>query len=475
MRLVRVSVPDDQRDHLLEELDERGIDYMITEGAGSFDTNSLVEFPIPAQAAGELRRKLDELGLDENNYTVLVRAETAFTPNFRTIQKEYAQTYEPLPRLELRSKVRDIGYDTVSFLALMALSGVVAAVGLLIGSPGVVVGSMVIAPIIAPTVTAAVGAVLGDADMFLDSIRLQALGLGVAIVGGAGCGFFLRALDFVPAGMAIGSLELVSIRLVPSVFALIVGVAGGAAIGFVVTTDGSLGLVGVTVAAALVPAAAGTGVSIVFGAWLVAYGMFSLLLLTVIAINVAQFVTLRALGYRPPDSDGVLASLRAGVTGRTSPTTGIVLALALAVLVVTTGVVTANYVWYERGVVHSTEEVLDQDEYNSLSPTAVRSEYSDLFLSALLPPERVTVTVARTGNRSYPGLSTALEDRIAARTGRDVTVRVDFVQYDTSDTDSALAAGESNTTGTATTTTPNRRRRTFADIGNVPLVSGIPG
>lgn len=68
---------------------------------------------------------------------------------------------------------------------MTAISAVVAVIGLLQNSAALVVGSMVIAPLIGPAMAAAVGTVIDDHELATRGIRLQIIGLGLAIVSAA--------------------------------------------------------------------------------------------------------------------------------------------------------------------------------------------------------------------------------------------------------------------------------------------------
>src|SRR5699024_490287 len=121
-------------------------------------------------------------GLDDD-YIVVLSAENASTPHIEDLQDQYANDYDPLRLPELRSKARDQSQDPLSYAAMIFLSAIIAAAGLFVSSPAILIGSMVIAPLVGPVLTATVGAVTGDRPMLVDSIRIQALGLVSGIVG----------------------------------------------------------------------------------------------------------------------------------------------------------------------------------------------------------------------------------------------------------------------------------------------------
>ncbi|KYH27557.1 hypothetical protein HAPAU_02250 [Halalkalicoccus paucihalophilus] len=416
MRLVRILVDEGDRGEIVDVLEGENVDYVIS-GENATGDAVLIEFPLPTDAVGEILGRLDEAGY-EDTYTVISQVESARTPNAETLMERYAGDFDPLTTRELKSKARDMSNDWRSFLVLMVLAAWIATAGLLSDSPAVVVGSMVIAPIVGPALTAGVGAVTGDREMLAASIRLQAGGLVVAIVGAAAIAAVIRWGMFAQPDLALGSIELIGVRVAPTLFAVVVGLCAGAAAAFGLTTKGPMSLIGVMIAAALIPTAAATGIAIAWRDPVIASGTLVLLVITLVAINLAGVAVLFVLGYRPE---------RSLLKGR--PAVGTVLVAALLVSAVAlTGVATASQLSHERTV----NQVVDAElaERENVTAVAVRSEYGDL--SAFTGPETVTVVASYTGNGDPPShLAADLEDRLDDRTDREVTVRVRFQEYQT--------------------------------------------
>nr|WP_303650261.1 DUF389 domain-containing protein [Halalkalicoccus sp. NIPERK01] len=415
--MVRILVDERDRETIVGVLDEKDVDYVVSGESTSGDA-VLLEFPLPNDAVGDVLGDLDEAGYEET-YTLISQVESAHTPNSETLMDRYADDFDPLTPRELRSKARDMSNDTRSFLALMLLAAWIATAGLLSDSPAIVVGSMVIAPIVGPALTAGVGAVTGDREMLVDSIRLQVLGLVAAVVGAAALAAVVRWGLFAQPDLDLGSIELIGVRVAPTLLALIVGTAAGAAAAFGLTTKGPMSLIGVMIAAALIPTAAATGIAVAWRDPLIAAGTLLLLVVTLVAINLAGAAVLLALGYRPD------RSLRGSWT---SATTLVAVAL-LVVAVGAVGVAAADQIGHERAVNGAVHDELA--EHENVTAVAVRVEYGDL--SPMTGPETVTVVASYTGDGDPPsGLATDIDERIEDRTDREVAVRVRFQDYQTS-------------------------------------------
>lgn len=425
MRLIRILVEEEDRDAVTATLDERDIDYVFA-GQGTGEGTVLLECPVPTDAVGEVLSALEEAGHDPESYTVIGSVESASTPNMDLLMDRYAEDFDPLSQRELRSKARDMSNDPTSFYAMMLLSAIIATAGLLTDSPAVVVGSMVIAPIVGPALTASVGVVAGDRRMIFDSVRLQALGLAAAIAGATAFALFVRFAGFAAPAIDITSIELISVRLAPTFLALVVGVAAGAAAAFGLVTKGPTSLIGVMIAAALVPAAAASGIAVAWNEPRVAVGTAALLVVTIIAINLAALAVLGLVGYRPPDRGWLWE-----FPSRRAAAIALVAALLLSGVVLAASAATAQQVTYERSVNVAVDDALDDPEYEALDPVATRNEYGDL--SPFTYPPTVTVVISKVDEESYPDLAATLEERIAEETGRDVTVRVRFLDYKTAE------------------------------------------
>ncbi|MFC6825311.1 DUF389 domain-containing protein [Halopelagius fulvigenes] len=425
MRRIQVLVSDDQLADVTDVLDDEEIDYVRYRAQmGDDEQEWLLEVPVPTDAIGYVMGRLEEAGLDSDQYTTVESLESAMSPRSEQLQQRFAGDFDPLTEAELRSKVRDMSYDPKSFVAMISLSAVIAAGGLLIDSPAVIVGSMVIAPIVGPVLTASVGGVTGDRQMLANSVWLQSAGLVTAVVAAGAFSFLLQFLGFFPTTLDVSSIELISLRISPGFVTLVVGLAAGAAGAFGVTTKGPTSLIGVMIAAALIPAAATVGIALAWSEYRVAVGAALLLLATIVLINLGAFVVL--VQFYSPGEEGWLFS------EPTKRAALVATAVAVVVVVGVVGVAAGQQILFERTVNEVVEGTLAQSEYGDVKPVSVTVEYSDGFLSR--SPETVTVVASRTANGGDPpSVADELDGRITEVTGRQVHVRVRFQEYQRSD------------------------------------------
>ena len=424
MRLIRVLVPDDRLESVADVLDEEDISYVRQRAWFDGTEQWMIECPVPTDAIGHVLERLESSGVETDEYTVVTSLTSAMHPQVESLNDRFATGFEPLTRDELRTKAMDISQDARSFFALTLASAVIATAGLLLDSPAIIVGSMVIAPIVGPVLTASVGAILGDREMLVDSVEHQVLGMVAAVLGAAVFSYGLQVTGFVPGTLAVGSIELIAVRGAPSMLVVTVGLAAGMAGAFGLATKGPTSLIGVMIAAALIPAAATSGIAAAWGEIRIAVGSLLLIALTLVLINAATYGTLWLFKYRPQRGEE-RRSLSANTRARSVLAVGAILALAL--LIAVTGVLSAQQIGFERTVNEQVESTLQTAEHSSLEPVAVRIQYAGAVPFA--SPESVTVTASRNGTRRPSQVADDLQRRISEATGHDVKVRVRFLSY----------------------------------------------
>jgi len=193
-------------------------------------------------------------------------------------------------RAELYEYARDATDVSSYYYALVALSVIVAAGGMLRDQTAVVIGAMVIAPLIGPNLALALGTTLGDLDLLGQAAWANLTGVGLALAGALGLGAVMTV------DPTTGELAMRTV-IGPADIAL--AGAAGAAGALAVTRGGATGLVGVMVAVALLPPLAATGLLLGAGHPLPAARAGLLTVTNVVSLNLAAVCTFLVLGVRP--------------------------------------------------------------------------------------------------------------------------------------------------------------------------------
>jgi uncharacterized hydrophobic protein (TIGR00341 family) len=176
------------------------------------------------------------------------------------------------------------------FVATLVLSTVVAAIGLIRGNVAVVIGAMVIAPLLGPNMALALATTLGDSKLARNSLRVNGLGMLVALLLAVLIGFVVAPNPAAPEIHSRTTVQLSDVAL-----ALAAGSAGALAL----TTGLSAAVMGVMVAVALLPPLVTTGLLAGSGHWSLAWGSLLLTATNVICINLAGVATFLWQGIRP--------------------------------------------------------------------------------------------------------------------------------------------------------------------------------
>ena len=442
MRLVEVTIPVGEQELVVDTLESEGIDYYLTDEtsgrSGAADYAAIITFPLPSNAVQPIIDELHEAGLSEEAHVIVVDAEVDTSRRFEELTRRFGAESggNRIARDEILIQARELSPHFGTFLFLTVISAVVAAAGLLLDSPAVVVGSMVIAPLVGPALSASVGTVLDDPDLFRRGVKLQVVGLVLAVVGATAFAVVVRAIPLFPPGIDITTIEEISGRISPDFLSLIIALGAGVAGVLSLAAGVSAALVGVMIAAALIPPAAAVGIGIAWGEPFVAVSAAVLVLVNVLSINLSALLTLQYMGYRPKNWLKLEQSRSATVKRVAS------LFVAITVLSLFLGGVTYSSIQdaqFTRDVRQSTDSVLSRPQYAGAERLDVEVRYgSPLPLprdigGQELPfhrPRRVAVTVGVPGDRQYADLAQTLRTRIRERTGHDVTVQVQYVGLD---------------------------------------------
>ncbi|MXP29445.1 TIGR00341 family protein [Porphyrobacter algicida] len=177
-----------------------------------------------------------------------------------------------------------------SFMLTVTLSAIIAGLGMQSGQVAVVIGAMIIAPLLGPTMGLALAATVGNGRFAKQSAATLIVGCVLAVLAGVVIGMTV-AID--PLAPELKSRTLVQ----PSDIALALACGASGVLAF--SRGASLALVGVMIAVALVPPLTAAG--IYSGAGFPGAGFSALFLfaLNLVCVNVAGIVMFLVQGLPP--------------------------------------------------------------------------------------------------------------------------------------------------------------------------------
>lgn len=226
--------------------------------------------------------------------------ETVKTDNLPTSEARVAMIQQKLPLFthaleedfkELFLQLRDSARAPSHFLLLMVLSAIVATLGLFLSSAAVIIGAMVLAPLMAPLISLAMGILRGDRNLLQTS--LTTIGIGVALA--LGTAAFLALL--IPFERITPEMAG---RLNPNLLDLGVAIAAGIAGAYAHARENVMkSLPGVAIAVALAPPLCVAGIGLGWMDLHVISGALLLFLTNLVGIALAAATTFLVLGYAP--------------------------------------------------------------------------------------------------------------------------------------------------------------------------------
>lgn len=184
------------------------------------------------------------------------------------------------------------GVVSLGLIALFALSGVIAAVSILIDSAPIVVGAMALCPDFAAYAAFALGAVRRQPATMRRGFAALVAGFAAAIVMSLLAVAFLRLIGVAPEVFDRSGNVLAQSISAPNGYSLVVALCAGAAGMLSVTLGRSTALVGVAVSITTIPAAADIGLSVSYGDWASVSGSGAQLAINILGLMFASTVTL---------------------------------------------------------------------------------------------------------------------------------------------------------------------------------------
>lgn len=176
------------------------------------------------------------------------------------------------------------------YLVTVALSALVAAIGLMRNDVAIIIGAMVIAPLLKPNVSLGLATTLGDTALAWRSLRTNFIGIAMAGAVSIAVGLVFT-IDPDTAAIAQRS----SVGVGDMALALAAGAAGAIA----VTSRVPAVLIGVMVAVALLPPLVVAMLHVAGARWGEALGAAMLVVVNVICVNLACVATFALRGIRP--------------------------------------------------------------------------------------------------------------------------------------------------------------------------------
>ncbi len=292
LRLIELILPQDHADRLKESFDATDFEIHGLWTENLDDGRKLVRV---LASAGGTEAVLDDF---QERFSWLQDYRVILLPVEATLPRPKASAEGDKPkrvvgrinREELYADLQESARLSPVFMVMVALSTVVAAVGLVRDSSVIVLSAMVIAPLLGPNIALALATTLGDLGLARTALRSSAVGFSLALVLAVVYGLLV---EYQPEAVEIASRTRVGMG------DLALALAAGAAGALSLTSAARGSLIGVMVAVALLPPTIVTGMLVGGGHLRAATGAAELVAINLVCLILAGIVTFLAQGIRP--------------------------------------------------------------------------------------------------------------------------------------------------------------------------------
>ena len=284
---VRLVSPPDLTGRLLPALaTDRGVRNLVVLGeAAQQPDGDAIQFDLLATSANAVLRQLRDFGVGDRGSIVIenVDATIADLPGSGAgrgfSHREAAPIWEMVD-----ARIRAEGVYPPSFFILLAIAGLIGAVGILTNSQILIVGAMVVGPEYSAIIAVALGINRKDRSAIREGLIALLAGFLAAIFVTFVFGVVIRGLGRAPTAFTLGMRPVSDLISTPNLFSVVVAVLAGM-VGVVSLTEARAGaLIGVFISITTIPAAADIGISLAFGSWNEAWGSALQLLLNIVLL-----------------------------------------------------------------------------------------------------------------------------------------------------------------------------------------------
>lgn len=292
-RLLEITVDAESAPELRDLLEER--DVRVQSEVDMPDTRRVVRVVLPLEHTEPLTDALTDTFGTRDGYGVVIMAVEALLPEPEGGEAEPPTGDDERPQVrvsreELYQDVASSSQLTPVYLVTVGLSAVVAAAGLIRGDVALIIGAMVIAPLLGPTIAFSLALTLGDLSLARLAAKANAGGLAVAL------GVSVLVGVLIPVDPSV--TELAS-RTRVGLSDIAIAMAAGSAGSLAYTTGLPTAIIGVMVAVALLPPLVAAGLLLGAGYMQLAAGSAVLVAVNVTCVSLAAVATFFSRQIRP--------------------------------------------------------------------------------------------------------------------------------------------------------------------------------
>ena len=293
---VRLVSAPDRTEEIVEALaaDAGVSNLLVLPGAAYGPASDAIQFEVRPRSANAVFRHLQAFEHDHSGIVAIEQVDATLGERAGPASGHFLVQRDVVPVWEvIEARIRSDAVYAPSFYVLLAIAGLIGAVGILTNSQILIVGAMVVGP----EYNAIMGIALGMEKRTRRPVIRGALallaGFSAAMIVTLLFALAIRWSGHTPRLYSLGVRPVSSLIDNPNLFSIVVAVLAGI-VGVVSLTEARAGaLIGVFISVTTIPAAADVGLAAAYESWSEARGAAFQLLL-----NVAVLIAIGALGLR---------------------------------------------------------------------------------------------------------------------------------------------------------------------------------
>ncbi|MEX0342568.1 MAG: DUF389 domain-containing protein [Erythrobacter sp.] len=297
-------------------------------------------------------------------------------------------------------RVRGESLLTSRYIFMTAMSAGIAILGLLLSSPAVVIGAMLLSPLMNPIIGTGFSLATGDADWLRRCGKALVAGSAFAIL-------FCALIVFLSPLQTV--TEEIAARTRPNLFDLLVALFSALAGSYAVIRGREGTIVGVAIATALMPPLAVVGFGLATFNWTVFAGALGLFITNLVTIGITAAIMARLYGFE------------SSVTNRQGKVESIVILAVFIAMAVPLGFSLRTIAWEANG-----QRIINQEVAEAFTD---RARVEQPIVNWDTDP--VTVSASVFTPEFNPNADSEVARRLIERLGRAVVVNIDQFQVGT--------------------------------------------
>ncbi len=286
MKQLQISVPLETKETVQEILEDYSSEISVSDAEKNDKNIAQFTLTVKSEQIDELTDRLKSLkDIESGDLSISVLKQESLIKKGRATEGSGTM----LSHEEVYSKAKESATFNIAERALIGISAVIAAYGLVSNNIIVVIGAMMLSPILAPFVSGALSLNVGDKSLMMKALKT---GLLSALISVSAATVALLPFSIQPNELIylITSATMYSILL-----SLFVGVA--AALTFVTGLRDQIA--GVAVAIALIPPLASVGIGLRLLDFVIVLNSLTVAFMNMSAVILASFATFWALNFEP--------------------------------------------------------------------------------------------------------------------------------------------------------------------------------